>query len=292
MKDILQKLADVDFYIRWYVSQAGAGRWPSLFRGAGLEFEKITRYDFGEDPRWINWAATARTGGLQVLKNTLVEEHALQVFLVVDLSASMDFGTRRASKRRVAAEVAAILTHAAWRAGDSVGFAGFTSTVQAYWPPRPSPEYRLRIPAAILGSRPRPGERAELACVLGRLPERRSLLFAVSDFQEDLARLEPVVKTLAFHHDLVPILIEDPRERSLPDGSGVIQVQDLETGARAAIWLDRKIREGWSAAQRRREAALTSLFKRTGVDFLRVDPTTDSLKEIAGFFLRRRWMRR
>lgn len=291
MKEIIQKLADVDFYIRWYVSQMGAGRWPSLFRGAGLEFEKITRYDLGEDPRWINWAATARTGGLQVLKNTLIEEHPLRVFLAVDLSASMDFGTTRASKRRVAAEIAAALAHSAWRTGDSVGFVGFTSTVQAYWPPRPSPEYRLQIPAAILESRPSPDERAELACVLGRLPRKRSLLFVLSDFQEDPTGLKPVVRTFAFHHDLVPIVIEDPRERSLPEGSGFIELRDLETGAQRAIWLNRKTREAWSAVQRKREEELTSLFKRAGVDFMQIDSAVDSLREIASFFLRRRMRR-
>jgi uncharacterized protein (DUF58 family) len=292
MTDLLRKLARVDFYLRWYVSQVGAGRRPSRFRGAGLEFEKITRYDLGEDPRWINWKATARTGGMRVLKNTLTEERQLQVVLAVDLSRSMDFGTTRASKRRVAAEIAAVVAHVAWRAGDPVGFVGYTSKVERYWPPwRSAPEFRLLIPATIL-SGASSGEAADFSTVLERLPRKRSLVFVLSDFQEDLAGLEPAVRTAARHHDLVPVIIEDPRERSLPEGTGFIQMRDLETGADRSIWLSRKSRETWMETMRKRVEELTALFRRAGVETLRVDVTMDPLIEIARFFLRRRRMGR
>lgn len=292
MNDLLRKLARVDFYIRWYVSRVGAGRRLSRFRGAGLEFEKITRYDLGEDPRWINWTATARTGGMRILKNTLIEERQLQVFLVVDLSGSMDFGTTRATKRRVAAEIAAVLAHVAWRAGDPVGFVGYTSKVERYWPARSSPHYRFLIPATILRAEARSGEEADFFTVLGQLPRKRSLVFALSDFQQDLEALEPAVKTAARHHDLVPIIIEDPRERSLPDVTGLIRVRDLETGAYRSLWLNRKSREVWAERLRRRDEELAALFKRTGVEALRVNPALDPLTEIARLFLRRRRMGR
>ncbi|MFQ5827647.1 MAG: DUF58 domain-containing protein [Candidatus Methylomirabilia bacterium] len=288
MNDLLQKLARVDFYIRWYVSQDGAGRRPSWFRGAGLEFEKLTRYDLGDDPRWINWAATARTGGMRVLKNTLIEERQLQVVLAVDLSGSMDFGTKRASKRRVAAEIAAVLAHAAWRTGDPVGFVGYTSKVESYWPLRCSAQYRLLIPAAVLRAEARPRGGAYFSTVLDRLPRKRSLLFALSDFQQDLAVLAPTVRTAARHHDLVPVVIEDPRERSLPEGIGFIHMRDLETGAHRSIWLTRKVREAWLEKLRRRDEELTALFRGAGVDALRVNPTIDPLTEIARLFLHRR----
>lgn len=288
MNDVLRKLARVDFYIRWYVSQIGAGRRQSWFRGAGLEFEKITRYDLGEDPRWINWAATARTGGMRVLKNSLIEERQLEVFLAVDLSGSMDFGTQRASKRRMAAEVAAVLAHAAWRTGDPVGFVGYTSKVERYWPPRSSPHYRLLFPATILGTEAASGGGADFSSVLDRLPRKRSLLFALSDFQQDLAGLEPAVRTAARHHDLVPIIIEDPRERSLPEATGFVRLRDLETGATRSIWLNRKSREAWTERLRKRDEEMAALFRRARVDALRVNPTVDPLTEIARLFLRRR----
>jgi uncharacterized protein (DUF58 family) len=289
MNDLLKKLARVDFYVRWYVSQVGAGSRPSRFRGAGLEFEKITRYDLGEDPRWINWKATARTGGMRVLKNTLIEERQLQVFLAVDLSRSMDFGTTRASKRRVAAEIAAAVAHVAWRAGDPIGFAGYTSEVERYWPPRWfAPEFRLLIPATVLDGSTRSSGAADFSVVLDRLPRKRSLVFALSDFQEDLAVLESAVRTAARHHDLVPVVIEDPHERALPEETGVIRMRDLETGAYRSLWLNRKSREAWREQLRKRAEELTALFRRTGVEALRVDPTMDLPIEIARFFLRRR----
>lgn len=288
MKDLRHKLARVDFYIQWCVSQSGAGNRLSRFRGAGLEFEKITRYDLGEDPRWINWTATARTGGMRILKNTLIEERQLQVVLATDLSASMDFGTRRASKRRVAAEIAAVVAHVAGRTGDPVGFIGYTSEVERYWPPRYAPQYRFLIPATILGNGAGASGRASFSTVLGRLPRKRSLLFALSDFQEDLAVLEPAVKAAARHHDLIPVVIQDPRERSLPEGRGFIQFRDLETGAHRAIWLNPKSREALVERLERRDEALTALFRRSGVEAVRVDATDDPLAAIARLFLRRR----
>lgn len=291
MNDLLQRLAHVDFYIRWYVSQVGAGRRPSWFRGAGLEFEKITRYDLGDDPRWINWTATARTGGIRVLKNRLIEERQLQVFLAVDLSGSMNFGTRRASKRRVAAEIASVIAHVAWRTGDPVGFVGYTSKVDRHWPPRSSAQYRLLIPATILNAQASSSGAANFSTVLDHLPRKRSLLFALSDFQQDLAALEPAVRTAARHHDLVSVVIEDPRERSLPEGIGFIQMRDLETGAHRSIWLNRKSRKAWLERLWRRDEELTALFRRAGVDVLRVSPTIDPLTEIARLFLRRRMAR-
>lgn len=288
MNDLLRKLTQVDFYVRWYVSQVGAGQRPSRFRGAGLEFEKITRYDLGEDPRWINWKATARAGGMRVLKNTLIDERPLQVLLAVDVSGSMDFGTARASKRSVAAEMVAAITHVAWRMGDPVGCLAYTSRVDRFWPPRNSPQYRHLIPEAIGRGGARSGGGAAFSAVLERLPTKRSLLFALSDFQEDVARLEPAVMIAARRHDLVPVVIEDPRERSLPEGPGCVEMRDLETGAYRSVWLSRKNREAWMDRRRRRDQALGALFKRSGAEVLRVDATVDSVTEIARFFLRRR----
>lgn len=288
MTDPPRRLDRVDFYIRWYVSKVGAGGRPSRFRGAGLEFDKITRYDLGEDPRWINWKATARTGGMRVLKNTLIEERQLQVMLAVDVSASMDFGTIRASKRRVAAEIASILTQVAWRMGDPVGCIAYGARVERYWPLRNSPQYRRQIPETIVTRRASSGGVGGFSSVLERLPAKRSLLFALSDFQEDRAHLEPAVRTAARHHDLVPIVIEDPRERSLPEGSGFIEVRDLETGASRSVWLGRRTREAWLEHRKKRDEELHALFSRAGVDALRVDATSDPLTEIAGLFLRRR----
>lgn len=286
MRDLARRLARVDFYVRSSVCQALPGRRRSRFRGAGLELDKITAYELGDDPRWINWSATARTGGTRVLKNSLIEERQLQVVLAVDLSGSMEFGTMRASKREVAAEVAAVIAHVAWRMGDAVGFVGYTSRVERAWPPRRSPRDRFLIPAIILGLRA--GGRADGTAVLAHLPRTRSLVFVLSDFQDDPAVLGPAVIAAARRHDVVPVIIEDPRERSLPGGSALVRVRDLETGAHRSIWLGRSSGEAWRRRLERREADLATLFWRAGVEPLRVDPTRDPLLEIATFFLRRR----
>jgi uncharacterized protein (DUF58 family) len=282
---LVSKLTEVDFFVRWYVSQLRPGRHLSRFRGAGLELDTLAPYEPGDDPRWINWAATARTGGTITLKSTRIEERELSVFLAVDLSASMLFGTQRASKRRITAELAAALAHAAWRMNDPVGFAGYASRVVRAWPPRCSARDRLLIPAIVLG---RAGEGcANLAAVVGRLPRRRALVFVLSDFQDDPG-LDRALTVMSRRHDVVPVVVEDPGERCLPNATGLLALRDLETGAERSVWVDGRTRAWWLECERRREDALMAAFRRAGVDSARVDPTGDPLREIVRVFLDRR----
>ena len=91
MKEILSKIAEVDYYVRWYSGQHDFGIWPSRHLGGSAEFETISEYELGDNPRSINWSATARTGGHRILKNTRLTEANLAVFLIVDLCRSMAF---------------------------------------------------------------------------------------------------------------------------------------------------------------------------------------------------------
>lgn len=113
-----------------------------------------------------------------------------------------------------------------------------------------------------------------------------------ADFQEDPHLLEPAVRTAARHHDLVPVIIEDPRERVLPEGTGVIDLRDLETGADRRIWLTRTTREAWAERLKKRDEELGALFRRAGAEPVRVSPSMDPLTEMARLFLRRRRMGR
>ncbi len=289
MREILAKIAEVDYYVRWYSGQHDLGIWPSRQLGGSAEFETISEYQVGDNPRSINWAATARTGGHVILKNTRLTETNLAVFLLVDLSQSMDFGTVRVTKRRLAAELSAILAHAAWRCHDRVGFIGYGSDVRIQWPLRNPKDYRLLIPQKVLETRSDGNGGTGLGRALSRLPTKRSLVFLISDFQEDFEGMESALKRAALLHDLVSIVIWDPRERILPERWCIAALRDLETGRSRAIWLGGM---GRKAAFRKRieakEQGLKALFRNLSIDALWINQETDYVSEISRLFLARR----
>jgi len=289
VREILSKIAEVDYYVRWYSSQHDLGIWPSRRVGGTAEFEAIAEYQFGDNPRSINWSATARTGFLRILKNTRLTETNLAVFLLVDLSHSMDFGTVRVTKRRLAAEISAVLAHAAWRFGDRVGFIGYGSDVEVEWPLRNPKEYRLLIPQKILETKANGNEQAGLSPALLRLPAKRSLVFLISDFQEDFGEIEKALRSVARLHDLVSIVLWDPREKILPAKRCITVLKDLETGMKRTVWLGgTKTKGSFQERVEARERRLKELFQTLCMDALWIHQETNYIKEISQLFLARR----
>ena len=289
MKEILSKIAEVDYYVRWYSGQHDLGIWPSRHVGGSAEFETISEYVLGDNPRSINWSATARTGGHQILKNTRLAETNLAVFLVVDLSQSMDFGTVRVTKRMLAAEICAILAHAAWRFGDRVGFIAYGSDVAIQWPLRNPKDYRLQIPQKVIETRTSGSTGTGLAQALSKLSPKRSLVFLISDFQEDVEGIERALKPVALLHDVVSIVIWDPREKVLPERRCVVALKDLETGRDRTIWLG-GIRKKAAFRKRAeaREERLRGMFQSLSMDALWIHQNSDYVREIGRLFMGRR----
>jgi uncharacterized protein (DUF58 family) len=288
LNEILSKIAEVDYYVRWHSSQHDLGIWPSRRIGGTADFETIAEYQFGDNPRSINWSATARTGFHRILKNTRLIETNLAVFLLVDLSPSMDFGTVRVTKRRLAAELCAVLTHAAWRCGDRIGFIGYGSNVEVEWPLRNPKDYRLLIPQKILETRVSGNGQAGLGPALLKLPAKRSLVFLISDFHED-SGIEKTLEPVARRHDVVPIVLWDPREKILPARRYITMLKDLETGMRRAVWFGGAKRKGsFQEKVETREQGLKELFRNLRMDALWIHQETNYIQEISHLFLARR----
>lgn len=289
MNEILSKVAEVDYYVRWHSSQHEFGIWSSRRAGGTADFEAIAEYQFGDNPRSINWSATARTGFHRILKNTRLTETNLAVFLLVDLSPSMDFGTVRVTKRRLAAELSAVLTHAAWRCGDRVAFVGYGSDVEVEWPLRNPKDYRLLIPQKILETRADGHGQAGLSPALLRLPAKRALVFLLSDFQEDFGEIEESLKPVARRHDVVPVVLWDPREKILPAKRYITVLKDLETGKTRAVWFGGAKKKGsFQEKVKAREHGLKELFQNLRMDTLWIDQETNYIQEISHLFLARR----
>jgi uncharacterized protein (DUF58 family) len=289
VREILSKIVEVEYYVRWYSTQHDRGIWPSRHVGGSADFETISDYEIGDNPRSINWSATARTGGQRILKNTRLAETSLAVFLVVDLSQSMDFGTVRVTKRRLAAEISAILAHAAWRCGDRVGFIGYGSRIETQWPLRNPKDYRLLIPQKILETKSNGNGDAGLAGALLRLPAKRSLVFIVSDFHEDPEVVEGALRPVVMLHDVISIVIRDPREKVLPEKRCMTAFRDLETGRMRTIWLGgARKRAVLQKRSEMRDQRLKDLFQRLCMDALWIHQEANYVKEISKLFLIRR----
>lgn len=288
MKDILQRLKQVNYFINWYSLSLRPGKWFSVYRGAGMEFEKISRYDFGEDPRWINWKATARFGGMRTYKNTYFEERELKLMLLVDLSGSMDFGSGRASKRRLSAEVAAVLTHSALRFGDSIGCIGYSSGIDVYWPPGKKREYIYQIPNSLLTARSATRSGSGLSLAVEKLPKRRALVFILSDFFDDPPVLGRALEAARRRHDVVPIMLRDRRETELPALRGSFRLRDLEDGGVQRVWIGEKKARAFAEYVEGQDREVQALFSRYRLDGLRLCPDEDYIPPLAHLFLSRR----
>ena len=289
MREILSKIAEADYYVKWFSSQHELGMWPSRQVGGSEDFETIAEYELTDNPRSINWTATARTGGNPILKNIRMTKANLAVMLVADLSRSMDFGTVRVTKRRLAAEISAILVHTAWRCGDRVGFIGYGSDVEINWPLRNPKDYRLLVPQKILETRSDRTMGSGLTRAISKLPVKRSLVFLISDFQEHLEHIERALKSAALLHDIIPIVLQDPREKVLPERRCITVLKDLETGRRKTVWLGgTRKKAAFRQKAEAQEKALRALFQTLCVEGLWIHQESDFVREMSRFFLNRR----
>src|SRR5438046_7816544 len=181
--DILKKIRTLEIKTRGLVETAFAGDYHSVFKGRGMNFEDVREYQPGDEIRTIDWNVTARLGTAYVKKFT--EERELTVILVVDVSASGNFGSTIQSKRELAAEVAWLLAFSAIRNNDKVGLILFTDRVELFIPPKKGRSHTLRLIREILFFKPQGrGTQPALALdYLNKIITRRAVVFFISDFQ-------------------------------------------------------------------------------------------------------------
>ena len=226
--DVLRQVRLIDLRTRGLVNSVFAGEYRSVFKGQGMEFSEVREYQAGDEVRNIDWNVTARMGRPYVKR--YIEERELTVMLVVDVSGSERFGTRRRFKSDVAAEVAAVLAMSATRNNDRVGTLFFTDRVEHVVPPRKGRRHALRVLRDLLVFRPE-GTGTDLHGALeyvGKMLGHSAIVFVISDFLD--ADVERPLKLLAQRHDVVAVTLEDPAEGVLPD-VGIARLVDPETGA-------------------------------------------------------------
>lgn len=289
-RELVKKVRNIEIRTRGTVNELFSGEYHSAFKGRGIEFSEVREYVPGDDVRAIDWNVTAREGKPYI--KLFEEERELNVMLLVDVSASGDFGSVANLKREMAAEIAAVLAFSALRSGDKVGMALFSDHIEQWVPPKQGTSHALRLVRDLLAFEPE-GRGTNLASGLQTLLKalrKRSIVFLISDFQDDNKTWREAAKIASAKHDFIAMHIVDPRERDLPP-VGWIAAEDPETGD--VVWLDsdsRKLRAEFRRKQWVDSENIVDFCSRSGIDRVEIDLTEADqpyLRPLVRFFKQR-----
>jgi uncharacterized protein (DUF58 family) len=266
-RELLAEIRRIEIYTKRLVNQQMAGHYQSVFKGRGMSFDEVRLYHPGDDPRTIDWNVTARTGEPHVKVYT--EERELTVLILMDCSGNMSFGTQGASKRRVAARLAAMMAFSAIKNGDRVGLVAFGSDIKTYVPPKKGRTHVLRLIDEIL-TQEGDGEEPDLKGALefvNRVARRKVVSFLISDFLAD--HFDHVLNVTARRHDLIPLVLTDPAEEAMAR-VGLVNVEDSASGHLDVYDFGSAGARRYQEAQEQRNQTLQTLFKRYGVSHIEV----------------------
>lgn len=281
-REILKKVRRLEITTRGLVDQVFSGEYHSVFKGRGINFAEVREYQFGDDIRSVDWNVTARTGAPHV--KIFEEERELTVLLLVDVSASGDFGSRERMKGELAVEVCSLLAFSAIKNNDKVGLIIFSDRVEKFVPPRKGRRHALRVLRELLYHEPE-GRTTDLGVALeylSRVIRRRAVVFVVSDF---LSRpFEKALGVAGRRHDVIALRVRDRRESELPP-IGLVELEDAETGERLLVnTSDREFQEALRRLGGEDAERQDRTFRRSKVDVVDLSPGTPYLQPLMRFF--------
>jgi uncharacterized protein (DUF58 family) len=284
-KELLKALRKIEITTNRLANEQLSGNYSSGFKGQGLAFREVRQYQPGDDIRTIDWNVSARTDDTYV--KVFVEEREMTVMLIVDVSRSGQFGTQNSSKARVAAEVAALCAFSAIKNNDRVGLITFSDRVEMIVPPQKGQKHAMRVIREILAAEPT-GIATDLSVglhTLAKVSRRRSVAFFLSDFFGD--NYERALSIAASRHDLVPVVLADPRDLELPD-VGLATFQDLETMDDVLVdTSDPEVRRQYTEYMTEQREVQLRLFKKFGLDHCVVATDKPYIRPLRELFTRR-----
>jgi len=256
----------------------------TLMRGAGLDLADLREYQHHDDVRHIDWNVTARLQTPYVRQFT--EDRELSAWFLVDLSASVDFGSNRFTKRKIAREFVAVLARLLTRRGNRVGALLYGTSVDTMLPARGG---RVHVLELLQRMAARPAEAAagatdlrDLLLAAQRTVKRRSTIFIVSDFIS-APGWDKALGQLAQRHEVTAVRLFDALEMDLPD-IGLVTMKDAETGEQIVVDThNKRFRERFAAAAERRETTLRETLGRAGVDTLELGTDDDLVEAVVRF---------
>ena len=290
-EELLQKVRKIEIKTHGLSRNIFAGEYHSQFKGRGMAFSEVREYQPGDDVRSIDWNVTARMNRPYI--KVYEEERELTVMLLVDVSGSRNFGSVSQMKRDTMAEVAATLAFSTIENNDKVGVIFFSDQIEKFIPPKKGKSHVLHIIRELLSFEPQhTGTDINAALqFLTNAQKRRCTAFLISDligaYPQPLPKGKGVTDPVTIasrKHDLSAIQIYDRRDAKIPN-VGLLKVRDPETGAR--VWVDTSlssVRNAYAQAWRDQQAALETIYTKTGMNHISMRTDEDYVKKLMQLF--------
>ena len=283
-KEILKKVRQIEIRTKNIVNDFFGGDYHSNFKGRGMTFSEVREYVPGDDVRSIDWNVTARTGKPHL--KIFEEERELSVLILIDVSSSGVFGSKKNLKIDLGVEIAAMLSFSAIKNNDKVGLALFSDKVEKYIPPKKGKKHVLRLITDIVNHDfENSNKRTSIKTAIdfaNKISKRKSVIFLISDFIDDNFWNE--LKFLNFKHDVIGLQIYDSYERNFPN-LGIINIHDSETGENT--WIDttsKKIRDKFQKNSIKKLNSFSKKCKNIGFDLIQISTDDDYIKFLMQFF--------
>ena len=283
-KEILKKVRQIEIRTKNIVNDFFGGDYHSNFKGRGMTFSEVREYVPGDDVRSIDWNVTARTGKPHL--KIFEEERELSVLILIDVSSSGVFGSKKNLKIDLGVEIAAMLSFSAIKNNDKVGLALFSDKIEKYIPPKKGKKHVLRLITDIVNHDfENSNKRTSIKTAIdfaNKISKRKSVIFLISDFIDDNFWNE--LKFLNFKHDVIGLQIYDSYERNFPN-LGIINIHDSETGENT--WIDttsKKIRDKFQKNSIEKLNSFSKKCKNIGFDLIQISTDDDYIKFLMQFF--------
>jgi len=284
-KELLKKVRKIEIKTRGLSNQIFSGEYQSAFKGRGMAFSEVREYQMGDEIRTIDWNVTARFNHPYV--KVFDEEREMTVMLLVDVSASKNFGTQTQQKRELATEVCAVLAFSAIQNNDKIGVLFFSDQVEKFIPPKKGRSHILMIIRELIDFKPqhKGTDIAEALRYFTRVMKKRCTSFLISDFMS--ASFENELKIANRKHDMIALQLYDQHEESFPN-LGLIPMMDEESGQ--LTWVNtsnKKVRQGFKQAALERNGLLADTFRRSGVDYTKIGTHQSYVQPLMTLFKKR-----
>ena len=284
--ELLKRVRKIEIKTRGLSKNIFAGEYHSAFKGRGMTFSEVREYQYGDDIRNIDWNVAARHNRPYV--KIFEEERELTVMLMIDVSASRNFGTISKLKKNQITEIAAVLAFSAIQNNDKIGVIFFSDKIEKFIPPKKGRTHILHIIRELIDFYPE-DKQTDIEQALEYMTnsiKKRCTCFVISDFidEHDFAHALAIANR---KHDVVALRVYDPRENQLPP-VGMMYLRDAETGEQ--MWVDtsdKKLREAYEKYAFVREKELDAIFKRSGVDVANIRSDEDYVRALITLFKKR-----
>ncbi len=280
LSDVERNIRELEIYTRRILSGTLVGDSRSATKGTGFDFDQIRDYQAGDDVRFIDWKATARSN--KMLVKQYIQERSRSIILLVDVSASQHFGSGERIKKDTVSCAAGVLALIAGYAKDQIGLMLFSDSIECYIPPKQGMAHARAIVERIFShvAQSRNTDiNIPLESVMNRAP-KNSIIFLISDFIHDIQ--EKRLAVVAQKFDLVAIKCTDTLEQEIP-AVGILPIEDMETGQLHYIDARKQGSQYVNEFLTHFHQTQKELFKKYGVSCLELSPSRPYIHDIVQF---------